>query len=97
MVVYWALVYSSIEFIAGLVFFKLFIYEEIAQCSAMYCYLGYRYLNNYQSAGIMSMAYYHGLIPGREALEEYGKYAPWVIDPFTNFFNATERCLEALY
>lgn len=89
------LVFGIIEFIASLLFFKLFLYEEIAQAGAMYCFLVTNYVRTYSTGSIKSLTMYHGINPGKAVLEEYWVIAPWLKEPFDTFFLAAEQTMRA--
>lgn len=95
MVIYFGLVFGIIEFVASLLFFKLFLYEEICQAGAMYCFLATNYQTNYMTGSIKSLTRYHGINPGKAVLEEYWMLAPWLKEPFDTFFQASEQCIRA--
>lgn len=93
--VYWELVYQIIEFASTLLFFKLFIYEEIAQAGAMYCFIINNNLGGGDTTKIKQLTQIHAIIPAKECLTEYWVLAPWVVDGFNIFFKAAEQSLEA--
>jgi len=93
--VYWNFVFKVIEFISTLVFFKLFIYEEITQAGTMYCFMAANYTKPASLDPIKQLTYYHGITPGKQVLEEFGILCPWSQDGFRLFFQAAEQGLRA--
>lgn len=93
--VYWALVFKVIEFVSTLVFFKLFIYEEISQAGMMYCFMATNYTYQVSTAQVKQLTLYHGVNPGKKVLEETWMLAPWHAEGFRLFFQAVEQGLKA--
>lgn len=93
--VWWALIFKVIEFVSTLVFFKLFIYEEITQAGTMYCFLATNYTYPASTAQVKQLTYYHGINPGKKVLEETWFLAPWFAEGFELFFKSSEYALEA--
>lgn len=93
--IYWALVFKIFEFVQGLIFFKLFIYEEICQSGMLYCFIATNNLNNAPTGQIKQLTRYHGIEPGKKTLDATWVMAPWVFDGFFLFYKATEQGLEA--
>lgn len=95
MIIYWALVGTALEFVSSLVFFKLFLYEEICQSGAMTAYVLKVNLKNAPIDKIKDLTMQHGVTPGMYALNHFWMLAPWCYDPFWLFYKGTEYCMEA--
>lgn len=93
--VYWSLVFKVIEFVSTLVFFKLFIYEEITQAGTMYCFMAANYTSPASLEPIKQLTYYHGINPGKQVLKDFGILCPWGQEGFRLFFQASEQGLRA--
>lgn len=93
--IYWALVYDAIEFVSTLLFFKLFIYEEISQAGSMYCFILQNNLGVSNVEKIKDLTKIHGIEPGKEANAKYWLLAPWVTEGFYLFFLAAEQSVDA--
>lgn len=93
--IFWALIFQVIEFVSGLVFFKLFIYEEISQAGTLYCFIAQSGTEKNPTEKIKQLTKIHGLDPGKATLNDTWMLAPWCYDTFGLFYKATEQAMEA--
>jgi len=92
----WALIYDAIQYASTMVMFKLFIYEQIGMSASIMAYVVQKNYNKAPIGNIQDMCAIHCTVPGQQTIDDFGIFAPWVIDTFTHYFQATDQSMRAM-
>ena len=87
---FFSLIFSAIEFMSALVFYKLFLYEETIQIGTMTSFvMGPIKGTGYGQTAAQATKKW-GINPGVEYLDEWGWLVPWAVDAYGVFFRTAK-------
>lgn len=94
--IYWSIVFKGIQYVAALITFRLFIFEEICQSGNIQLFINTNSVRTKPTGLILQKIEEHGYNPAIETLELYGWLCPWAEDIFGLYFQC-ERLYLDLY
>lgn len=94
--IWWAIVFNVIEYVASLITFRLFIFEEICQSGNIQLFINTNSKRTKPTSYIVQKLEEHAYEPAMETLEVYGWLCPWAEEAFSAYFQC-ERLYIDLY
>lgn len=92
--IWWAIVFKVIEYVASMIVFKLFIYEEICQSGNIQLYIAENGPRNIPSGFILQKIFKYAYNPAMDCLKTEAQLCPWGADIFDVFFRAEKLYLN---
>lgn len=92
--IYWAFIFKAIEYVASIITFRLFIFEEICQSGNIQLYINTRTVKTKPTSFILQKIYEHAYDPAMFTLEWHGWLCPWAMEVFGIYFHCEKKYLE---
>jgi hypothetical protein len=94
--IWWAIVFQTIEYVSALITFRLFIFEEICQSGNVQLFINTNSVRTKPTGFILQKIFEHAYYPALETIDYWGWICPWAKEVFGNYF-AIEKVYLDLY